>query len=227
MDLQCPDPEHCPVVSVDALPATRTVVLPASTWWRCYESTFGYDEFNPRSGDTRFAPFPGSGGKPVPTIYAAGTGQAALLETVFHSVHQSATRLVYESPLRRSNLCHARIPRVASVVDLRDSALELLGIGRAQIVSSSAEHYPCTRRIAHALHRRHRKARGIVWHSRQAELTGNGQVETLLLFGDRYPVARGGWTLQGKGSFSLLTGEGRLFVDELASSLDATVVPTH
>ena len=203
----CPAPRWCPVGSSAWVPEARTARLSADApFWRCYDGTWGYDEFNPGYGDTRFAPLADDTGPPLPTIHAAGTREAALLDVVFHDVHQDAERLVYESDLRKLLLCQVLLPTPPVVVDLRDDALELLGLHRGQLVSGPAEHYPCTRRIARQLHRQHPNAEGLVWHSRQAELGGHGQVETLVLFGDRYGVERGSWSRIGSGRTSAASG---------------------
>ncbi len=225
MDLNCPDPQRCPVVEVKSLPQTETVHIAPAPWWRCYDGTWGYDEFNPGHGDTRFSPFPDATRRPVPTTYVGATARVAVLETTFHSVDHNADRLVYESELRAMQVCRAAMPTGATAVDLRDGALARMGLARNRIVSTAAEHYPCTRRIARELHTRHHEAQGIIWFSRQAELVGEGQIEVLLLFGDRYPSNRGSWPRLGLGSVSLLSHEGRLLVDRLATELDATVIP--
>ena len=134
-----------------------------SSWYRVYDATWGYDEHNPGYGDARFSPVddPVSGGR-LPSMYLAQTPTAALLETVFHSVHQSSPRLIYERQLRGKLLAYLRVPRAAVLADLRDPELERLGLDRAAVVASPAEHYPCTRRLAIAALRR-RGVQGLVW----------------------------------------------------------------
>lgn len=226
-DLSCPDPQRCPVV--DVLPRLRTTTIAANTpWYRVYSATWGYDELNPGYGDARFSPIddPETGDR-LPSMYLAATPAAALLETVFHDVHQRSARIIYERDLRGMLLAHVRTPVAARLADLRDPELARLSVSREALVTTASEHYPCTRRHAivalaqrrgaHALH-------GLIWHSRQSELAGREPVEVMVIFGaTRYPPGRGGWTLFGPGASSLYEGSGRLLVDEIAESLSATV----
>ena len=225
--LACPDPTRCTVIDVAKLPKFPTTVLGVATeWWRCYDGRWGYDEFNPgsSSAETRFAPFGNNQGEPVATMYMAQTPEAALLETVFHDVSQGAERLIYEHTLAERLLSRVLAPAAATLLDLRDPVLHALGVHRMQLVTSTAEHYPCTRRVAKALHNSTTDVAGLIWHSRQAELAGRTPSEVVILFGDRYPHERGLWLRRSPGSQNLFEGSGRLLVDELAVELDAVVV---
>jgi RES domain len=227
-DLDCPDPNGCPVPS--RLPAlTLTTVAASTLLFRVYDSTWRYDEFNPGFGDARFSPFDASGaGHRVPSMYVAATQTAALLETVFHDVHQHGGRTIYERDLRGKLLAHVRLPVDAVLADLRDPQLDRLQLARGEIVTSPAEHYPCTRRLAAAAHSQPTltvPAQGLIWHSRQAELSRLPPAEVVVLFGDRYPSGRGTWIRSGPGSSTLYEGPGRLLVDRVAEQLAATVQP--
>lgn len=225
IDLECPDPANCPVIDTSHLPTFDEIVLPAGREMaRVYDSTWGYDEHNPGVGDTRFAPFDSAAGHRVPTMYLAADEQSALLESVFHEVAPTGERIIYERQLQARLLVTLATPVDATLVDLRDAALQRRGVLRSQLVSSSAEHYPCTRRVARALHAAHPDAHGLIWHSRQAELTGHGQVEVVILFGDRSPSGRGTWRRIG-GPGALYTDRGRGLVDVLAGQLGAVIVP--
>lgn len=226
-DLDCPDPEHCPVVA--RLPRLRTLSMPKDVaWYRVYDATWGYDEHNPGHGDARFSPIddPADGTR-LPSMYLAANPTAALLETVFHEVHHSSARIIYERHLRGKLLAHVRAPENATLGDLRDSELDRLGLRRDTVVATPAEHYPCTRRLAvAALRQPHgkRTVHGLIWHSRQAELAGHDPVEVVVLFGEpRYTTMRGSWRLFGPGAFSLYDGPGRLLVDEVAENLNAVI----
>ena len=109
LDLDCPDPDGCPVAA--QLPPLRTVSLAQGTdWYRVYDATWGYDEHNPGHGDARFSPIDDpKNGQRLPSMYLAQTPTAALLETVFHSVHQSSPRLIYERDLRGKLLAYVRV----------------------------------------------------------------------------------------------------------------------
>lgn len=227
VELDCPDPQNCPVVSV--LPRLRTATVAAhSPWFRAYSARWGYDEFNPGYGDARFSPIddPRTGER-LPSMYLAATPAAALLETVFHDVHQRSARIIYQRDLRGMLLANVRTPIAARLGDLRDPELLRLGITRDEIVATTTEHYPCTRRQATTALARSRGARalhGLIWNSRQSELAGQPPIEVVVVFGGpRYPSTRGGWGLFGPGASSLYDGPGRLLVDEIAESLSATV----
>lgn len=226
-DLDCPDPAGCPVAA--SLPRLRTTILRAgSPFYRIYDATWGYDEHNPGYGDARFSPIddPTTADR-LPSMYLAATPAAALLETVFHDVHQVSDRVIYERDLRGKLMAHLRVPTAATLGDLRDPELERLGLARGQVVSSPAEHYPCTRRLVGAALNQSRRGRalaGLIWHSRQAELADSPPVEVIVLFGaPRYPSRRGSWPLFGPGASSLYDGPGRLLVDEIAESLSAVI----
>lgn len=227
--LECPDPANCPVPSsVDGW--THTEVVPGSRWYRVYDSRFGYDAFNPGFGDTRFAPFDSTGfGDRVPTMYLAGSETAALVETIFHRVDVVARAVgptlptIYARHLREKLLAHVTCPQPLTVADLRDPALAALGLTRPQVVATSAEHYPCTRRLAREIHADVRGVAGIVWNSRQIELATLPSEEVVLVFGDRAPSWPGSWKLTGPGARNLYEGPGRDRVEALAKLLGVGV----
>jgi hypothetical protein len=226
-DLDCPDPRRCPVAT--GLPELNPVSLGAGTpLYRVYDGTWGYDEHNPGYGDARFSPIddPLHGGR-LPSMYLAATPTAALLETVFHDVHHDSARIVYERDLLGKLLAHVGVPAIGALGDLRDPELRRLGLGRGEVVASPAEHYPCTRRLAvEGLARTFTQGvlQGFIWHSRQAELAGEGPTEVIVLFGDpRYPSGRGTWPLTPPGLTALYEGPGRLLVDQIAEQLRAVI----
>jgi hypothetical protein len=213
------------------LPRLRTVPIHEGVaLFRVYNTTWGYDEHNPGFGDARFSPIddPTTDNR-LPSMYLAATPTAALLETVFHDVHQDSGRTIYERHLREHLLAHVRVPATATLGDLRDDELQRLGLQRGEIVSSPAEHYPCTRRLAiAALRQPHgkRTLQGLIWHSRQTELAGDPPTEVVVLFGQpRYSSRRGSWRRVGPGSQNLYEGPGRLLVDDIAETLDAVIEP--
>ena len=228
-EIDCPDPDGCMVART--LPRLRTVPLDEGTaLYRAYNATWGYDEHNPGHGDARFSPIDDPTTQVrLPSMYLAVTPAAALLETVFHDVHQDGNRTIYERHLREKLLAHVRVSAVAVLGDLRDPELDRLGLERGELVSSPAEHYPCTRRLAiAALRQPHgkRTMQGLIWHSRQAELARGRPAEAIVLFGEpRYQSRRGSWSLFGPGAQNLFEGPGRLLVDEIAESLDAVIEP--
>ena len=224
--ISCPNPKGCGVAK--KLPPLQTFTLTAGTaLYRVYDGTWGYDEHNPGKGDTRFAPIDDPAtGKRLPNMYLGETPTTVLLETVFHDVHTDGGKIIYERDLSRKLLAHIEVPVDAALGDLRDSQLQTLGLKRSQVVSSPAEHYPCTRALViAALNQSHAPAlQGLIWHSRQAELVSKPPQEVIVLFGaPRYPSERGKWQRFGPGSQNLYQGPGRVLVDTIATELKAVI----
>ena len=224
--LECPDPVGCPVTP-DLPRLTVAEIASGTAYYRVYDGTWGYDEHNPGFGDARFSPFDdASDGHRVSSMYLAATPAAALLETVFHEVHHSSSRIIYQRDLRGKLLAHLKLPTAARLGDLRDPELVRHRLRRDQVVSSPAEHYPCTRRLALSARAQDGPLQGLIWHSRHAELAGNPPAtEVVVLFGDCFPSGRGSWPLTGPGIRNLYEGPGRLLIDQVAEDLDALVVP--
>jgi hypothetical protein len=209
------------------LPHLQTIALAGGTpLFRVYDGTYGYDQHNPGYGDTRFAPIddPNTGNR-LPNMYLGETPTTVLLETIFHDVHGTGSNVIYEQHLVERLLAHVLVPINATLGDLRDSALGVLGLQRNQVVSSPAEHYPCTRRLAiAALAQPHDPPlQGLIWYSRQAELASAPPQEVIVLFGERYPTREGSWRRVPPGSQNLYEGPGRLLVDRVASDLGAVI----
>jgi hypothetical protein len=224
-DVVCPDPGSC--VVAEALPTLKTVTLARGrTLYRVYSGTYGYDQHNPGFGDTRFAPIDDpTTGKRLPNMYLGETPTTVLLESVFHDVHDAGSKVIYDHQLVGKLLAHMVVPDDARLGDLRDPALDELGLTRGEVVSSPAEHYPCTRKLAiAALGQSHTPPlQGLIWHSRQAELAKAPPQEVIVLFGERYKAKQGTWKLVAPGLQNLYEGPGRVRVDEIATDLKATV----
>lgn len=165
--------DDCPV------PATRpaglrTVVLPAGTRLR-----HGYRRSHPDPtglvpgrGDTRFAPLVDDVGDLVSHVHLAQTTFAALLESVLHDAAPPSPR-VRRATLARWAEAEVALTCDVRLFDLRDTELERHGIARAQLVSTDAIHYRCTRAWAGPLRGRSvggHQTHGLIWQSRQREL---------------------------------------------------------
>jgi hypothetical protein len=224
-DIVCPDPGSCVVAT--ALPTLKTVTLASGrTLYRVYDGKYGYDQHNPGSGDTRFAPIDDpTTGKRLPNMYLGETPSTVLLESIFHDVHDAGSKVIYQHKLVGKLLAHMVVPDGATLGDLRDPALDELRLTRNKVVSSPAEHYPCTRRLAiEALAQSHTPPlQGLIWHSRQAELAKTPPQEVIVLFGERYKTTPGSWKLVAPGLQNLYEGPGRVRVDEIATDLGATI----
>lgn len=232
-DLECPAPGHCPVAT-DALtelaysgqlPTCR--ISEGSTWHRVYSSRFGHTEANPGYGDARFSPFNEAGTDiRVPTVYLAKTPHAALLETVLRDVGEWVVREVSEARFYGQLHVGLETTETLKVADLRNSTLTKLNLLRPAIASSAQEHYPCTRTVAKAIHASAQNLAGIIWHSRQTEISHHLDAEALVLFADRLAKGRDGLALTQSLTAVGAIGEGagRIVLDELLEDLGVTVV---
>lgn len=239
----CLDPDNCPVPEPTDIDLRRLRVAHLDAG-RSFHTAYRVAQwpalFNPSErGDGRFSPLR-QGGRVVPTLYGAASQTVALLETAFHDLHDRGTRLVSEAvDVAPRGLVALSAPDRLPVMDLRNLQLDRLGLARAQLLSTSRAHYPCTRAWAEALHGRsvgRAKPVGLVWQSRVAELaqadsplledllTGENS-EAFVLFGDLVSRDPRHWRPGAPHFPDLTQGVGRLLVDEIAERLGAVVVP--
>ncbi|WP_413334577.1 RES family NAD+ phosphorylase [Brevibacterium sp. GP-SGM9] len=232
-DLDCPAPAKCPVAKELLVESALSGVLPThtvtvgTTWHRVYSSRFGHTEPNPGYGDARFSPFDAAASDSrVPTFYLAETPHAALLETVLRDVGDWDVREVSEDQFYGQLHCELVTTEAIRVADLRDPQLKTLGIARSAIASSQQEHYPCTRTVAKAIHTSAQNLAGIVWNSRQGEMTGFPNAEAMVLFADRLTHGRDALTLSQKLTAAGAIGEGagRVELDQLLEELSIAVI---
>ena len=238
----CLDRASCPVPDpgdVD-LRRLRLVRIPVGlVFHTAYRRAHWPARFNSSgAGNARFSrlSLPGS---TVPTLYGAATQTVALLESAFHGVHERAMRAISEPlELATRGLVALSVPHPLSLIDLRDDALERLGLRRDQLVATTPEHYQCTREWAVALHGRRIGGvapAGLLWQSRIAELA---QADSLLfadllevastvfvLFGDRMATDPGSWHAGAPHYDDLTAGDGRLLAEQIAEQLGAVIVP--
>jgi hypothetical protein len=133
-------------------------------------------------GNARFSPLV-SGGKIVPTLYAAQSLAGALMETVLHAVPYPSAG--YHHDLARdlnSDLHASRITltKPLHLVDLTKLGLQRMGIRPSEMFESDAVDYPRTRAWAQWLHDSVPKAQGLTWLSAR-----NPEARSIMLFGDR------------------------------------------
>ncbi len=144
---------------------------------RVHGSTFAGNAFNPCLGNkTRFAPIRDRNGRCIPSLYAAGTVEAAIYETVFHDQRLTVPRWQLECR-RHSTLLHRRSLRLAR---LRAPDLAKWGISRELLIGSSAIQYEHTALWAKAIHSQFNDIHGLIWTSNLCDPD-----DALLLFGDR------------------------------------------
>lgn len=186
--LTCPEPSTCTVAIHTLTDLARKGELPYTTisadtpWSRVYDSRFGHTEFNPGFGNARFSPFDSElDGNRVAAIYLAETPEAALLEGSLRDVDVDGVPEADEESFQ--GLLHVEL--LASddmtVADLRDPQLDDLGLKRPAISSSPSQHYPCTRTAAKAIHTSPQNLSGIIWHSRQVEVSRLPRVPVIVL----------------------------------------------
>ena len=238
----CIDPAHCPVPDPSSKDLRRLRILrveagatfhtafPRSRWPALFNDTL--------RGNARFSPLQVEGAV-VPTMYGAATQTVALLETAFHDVHESGTRIVSESlQLARRGLATLTTPVDLPFVDLTNSGLKRLGLRRDELVATTPEHYACTREWATVLHGRRIgpvTPAGIMWQSRVAELAGADSPlladllpladRVWVLFGDRVPMDPGAWRPGPPLHQDLVAGPGRLLAERIAEQIGAVIVP--
>lgn len=239
----CLDPTACPVPAPDDvdLRRLRLAHLPeGATLHTSYARANWPALFNPSGiGNARFSPL-GDRGAVIPTMYAAAAQTVALLETCFHDVHSTGTRLISESlHLARRGLVALTTPTRLPLVDLTDEGLSRLGLRRAQLVATTPEHYACTRQWVLSLHARRigpTAPVGILWQSRVTELARADSLllgdlpalasDVCLLFGDRVPMAPDAWQPGDPRYDDLSSGGGRLLAEQIAEQLGAVIVPS-
>ncbi|MGH2489424.1 MAG: RES family NAD+ phosphorylase [Candidatus Limnocylindria bacterium] len=238
----CLDPAGCPVPDPKRLDLRRlrlTHLSEGQTLHTAYTRDYWPDLFNVSGGGNgRFSPTL-SGGRPVPTMYAARAQTVALLETSFHDVHQAGTRIVSErTQLATRGLAAITVPERLALVDLSDDGLARVGLTRAQLVATTPQHYACSQAWSLALHERSfggYQAAGLLWRSRVAELAeADSELfadllrlvgDVCVLFGDRATTVPGDWQPGDPHYEDLSVGEGRLLAEQIAEQLGAVIVP--
>lgn len=216
-----PVPPDTPVLAVYVWETGRPLL-------RVADDQFGATEFNPCKGEpTRFAPLLVDT-RCVPTLYAAETLDAVLMESVFHDVildradgDPPEVYLADLETVRRSTIASRRDLRLGR---LDDDALTVLGLERAELIETDADSYPETVRWAEHAHRHgadNERLDGLIWHSRQAAQGLASREPAVVLFGDR--VARK--ELRSSGApVPLTAGAGFDELDNVANRLGVTLV---
>lgn len=211
-------------------------VLPSGTrLFRVHSQTRAANDFNPGTGKpTRFHPLADDIGRPVPTLYAAATAEAALAESVFHDVPVRRSRgavlvgtllarddlvlrglrvVSYKRRVKGAMLTPLALLRDLSLVQLYDAGLDRLGVTAGELTAGPPKHYPRAREWAAALHRL--GFDGLIWMSRR-----RNSAQAVVLFGDR--VEPGDLRVDSP-SLPLDEGAGRALVYELAEHLGIMV----
>jgi RES domain-containing protein len=160
------------------------VKFPPANLWRVHAAKYAPREFHPGgAGNARFSPLSTAHGKAVPTLYAATSVAAALMETVFHEVPTPPGDYLLDlAKLEQQALCVSTVRPVTPLllVDLSTKGLQRLGLKRTDLIDTPPRAYPHTRAWAAWFHREQPTAQGLLWTSRKDD-----EAKSLMLFGDR------------------------------------------
>jgi len=161
---------------------TRVTLFPQQILHRVHLQDYQATQFNPgHTGDARFSPLQNSLGQPIPTLYAADTFQAALMESVFHDVpHAPGFKLFDRRKLHKQVHSRLQVTTALTLADLTSKPLRKLGVTRRQLIDTEKDQYSNTRRWAQAIHAQHPDVQGLRWTSRQDD-----SARAVMLFGDR------------------------------------------
>jgi len=171
-----------PITPPATLHITRVMLRPQQVLHRVHLQTYHAAQFNPgHTGDARFSPIQNAQGQAIPTLYAANTFQAALMESVFHDVpHESGFKLFDWRKLQSQVHSQLKIHSDLVLADLTSKPLRKLGVTRKQLIDTEKDQYPHTRLWAQAIHAQHPDVQGLYWTSRQDD-----SASAVVLFGDR------------------------------------------
>lgn len=175
-------PQDTPLPPAGPLKTTSLTITSGTRLHRVHQSQYGATELNPSTtGNARFSPICDKNGKPVATIYAAGTRDSALMETLFHDVPNTSGLKSLDSD-KMHGLVHSEIKAAKdiNVVDLSSIPLRKLGLTRKQLIDTEKDSYPLTRQWAEAIHTQCTDAQGMSWTSRQDDTA-----RAYVFFGDR------------------------------------------
>ncbi|MCY3628774.1 MAG: RES family NAD+ phosphorylase [Bacteroidota bacterium] len=149
---------------------------------RVHSRNYLGNSFNPGLGSpTRFSPIADVGGKLISTLYAAGTLEAAIYETIFHDILASTLRKRVSLQLVLSE-AHSKleVKRSIKLASLREPDLMKWRIQRSDLITTSPKFYASTAKWAEAIHRQFIDIEGLVWTSNQCDPEA-----VYLFFGDR------------------------------------------
>ncbi|ERK12913.1 hypothetical protein L581_3044 [Serratia fonticola AU-AP2C] len=187
---------------------------------RIHQDIYQGDQFNPGvKGNARFSPITDAKGAAIPTLYAAYTFDAALMESVFHDVsHAPGYKHYDKNKLNQQVHSTVKVSQNLVLADLSSVALRKLGVQRKQLIDTEKDQYPNTREWAKAIHRQHPDIQGLSWISRQDD-----SARAVMLFGDRIPAG----TLQQIGASRNLLQDEKAYAEllDLAERIGADVVP--
>jgi RES domain len=204
----------------DPLPEPRVHLWPAGMpIVRCHDAKMGATEFNSTAASRRFRPVSSANGI-VATIYGADLRAGALSETVFHDVPiRGPARRIQRKALIHMVLSTIVATRELRLVELHGAGLGRLHVTHAELIETSASHYPRTAQWAQALHDGDGGFDGLAWRSRQF----NDSL-AVMLWGDRVSRFEDLQFDPNESPLPLFAGPGFQVVQELANDLSITVI---
>lgn len=157
-------------------------VNPSTELDRVHPEQYGAAQFNASGkGDARFSPIWDASGKVIPTMYAAKTFHAALMETAFHDVpNQPGKKIVSTAKLKPLHRARLKVTQPLKVADLTSIGLKNLNTNKAEVIESPPDAYPLTRTLAKAIHAHDDTIQGVQWVSKQDD-----RAMSFMFFGDR------------------------------------------
>jgi hypothetical protein len=193
--------------------------------WHVYDVAYGAREFyggDPAKPVTwgRFHPFvPMDGTDPLPVYYAANDVLGALAETVFHDVPAGPTKAkrVPFAKLRHRLAVELAPTRELKLADLRGFGTKRLGVSRAELLETGPPAYPETAAWGRALHAHPETLDGMVWVSRQHDMS-----QSVVLFGDRVSATELA-VVEDHIPLTLAAGNGLELVLAAANQADITI----
>ena len=153
-----------------------------ATMYRVHEMIYAVHQFNPSPrGNARFSPVHDPSGSVIPTLYAATTPRGALMESVFRDVpYRAGFKNVALKRLEGRVCSTLMFQKDFQLLDLSKVALRGLGIQPRQLIDTTKDHYPVTRRWAEQVYAAHPPVQGFLWSSRQDD-----RALAVVLFGSR------------------------------------------
>lgn len=197
----------------DPLIATMSAGSPL---YRVYSPPRHATEFNPGVGaPTRFAFF---GTPRVPVLYAAGSEEAAIAETLLHDIPPQGGPLPYDRYASKV-MCRITVTRTLRLAVLHGLGLRRLGVTAEQVTASPADTYEHTVRWAEAAHDftdADGLLDGLVWMSRLCN-----DARAYLFFGDRCADA---FETDESSARLLATGIDQMWLIDLCAPLHVDVL---
>lgn len=152
----------------DAAQVSTITIAAGTPLVRADSHAFGSTEFDGRAGANARWSTIRVVGSVVPVIYAGEDDLTAASETIFRLGSSGRRpRFVFAEKYRTWQWSTVGARRDLTLADLRDPALQAVGVPRGPLLDGGEHTYPHTRRWAEQLLAAARELDGMVWHARQ------------------------------------------------------------